>query len=147
MRDLTVWIIENEPLQNARAETVIKQVGEQHGKFNLDIRSSRSWDWPPTFKGAAQEVSLQLPDLVVLDLYDDQLLLKGDKFYKNLRTAENQPRAFVIVWSGYTGQREAEKFVKENVKTDRRLVPLEIKALVSLEDAVRGCLEQIEEEE
>jgi hypothetical protein len=84
--------------------------------------------------------------VVVLDLYDPAHTLRGDVFYRRLRESEGRDKAFVIIWSGYTSEWRAEKFLLEAAETDARLVPLKTKDTASLADAVKGCFGRLEEE-
>ena len=148
MRNLTVWIIEDDSMEADRVETLLKQIEDQQDTFTFTLQSSRSLDWPPIFnKNSVPDSSLQLPDIVILDLFQDEITLKGDGFYKALRATEQKYKAFIIIWSGYTSDRAAEYFIKDVEYKDGRIGILECKDIFLLEDIVKGILDRILEEE
>ena len=100
---MIVWVVDDDKVDFGQAEMAIE---------SADLPAPHV-QWVSDFA----LLDSPLPDLVILDLFNREgqdLVLRGDEFYCSLRErekAKDHRRAFVVVWSGYTGQRGAEQFV------------------------------------
>jgi CheY-like chemotaxis protein len=147
MRKLTVWVIEDDELERGRAINVVEEVGRAATAFSFDIWNSASLLWPPVSKDGAQARPACLPDVVILDLFDDGL--RGDSFYRKLREEEEEKQcrpAFVVIWSRYSGVVSAENFIEETTKKDGNFIPLDTKSQYLLRERLSSLVERIEEE-
>lgn len=153
MKRLTVWIIEDDDMERAHAIKIVEEVGRSSRESTLDIWKSSSLEWgtskwPPVSKnGGAQSSPSLLPDVVILDLFDDGL--KGDSFYYKLRkeeTENNSRRAFVVIWSRYSGVTIAEKFIEDTMNKDGNFIPLDTKSQRLLRERLLSLVGRVEEE-
>jgi CheY-like chemotaxis protein len=153
MKTLTVWIIEDDDMERAHAVKIVEEVGQSSRESTLDIWKSSSLEWgtskwPPVSKnGGAQISPSRLPDVVILDLFEDGL--KGDSFYHKLRkeeTSNKSRRAFVVVWSRYSGVTIAEKFIEDTMNQDGNFIPLDTKSQRLLRDRLLSLVGRVEEE-
>lgn len=93
------------------------------------------------------------PDIVILDLLRQGRKgdkLEGDSFYFGLRGWEKfKPgrHSFVIFWSPYQGQQDAQDFIARIEKNDYRLIPLPTKSASELETTLEPLMKRIVEEE
>lgn len=104
---MNIWIIEDVPANLKSLEKMVREVfADYPGKYALKINPS--FVWP---EGITPD---EYPNLVILDIMDNETDPKGIAFYEKLRKTENSNRrAHVIVWSGYTGDARVKKFIKD----------------------------------
>jgi len=181
MKKLIIWMIDDEPIYHKQAREGLANVAKQL-PVTCVIKSSCDWQWPPELNIIGQDGTekkdeqplAQLPDILILDLFESAMTFRGKIFYEELRkheTKENrrlhqereknhsgtfvieaeareaQPSgAFVIIWSNYWSHSDSINFVKQARMQDNRFVAIETKAPSLLEEAVKGCISRIEEE-
>jgi hypothetical protein len=149
MNELKVWVVDDRPASLIPARDAVKELGSQR-RLEIDIRTSTSFAWPPDFDDGRPPWSQDLPDIVILDLLDDEEVLRGDQFYRSLRKAEagrgKSARAFVIIWTFYLATPAVEKFASEARATDDRLLSLERKDRIDLDTLLRKCIGRMDEE-
>ncbi len=143
-RNIKIWIIEDEKNDAMKAFQAIKRVtpGEHYQVFwDQTLHWGAELTELPLAEGQIQ--SCKLPDIVVLDLLDENLQFAAGKFYEELRKEERRsesPAAFVIMWSVKTGLPEVHRFVGSKVKTDRRLMFTSTKTVRVLEENLIRCV-------
>lgn len=157
MNRLNIWIIEDDPKFLVEAREALEKLTLQI-PFELRIMISENWEKPPKLTVIERDGSVKeeanplnsLPDILILDLFDDAMEFHGEKFYDWLREQEydiqRQFASFVIIWSNYLGKRESRDFVAKHFKPGARFLALSNKVDSALAIAVRGCIERIEEE-
>jgi len=143
-----VWIIDDYQTQLDRALSVVRSA-EQESGFTLDTKTSRDFTWPLDIQ--------QRPDLVILDLFDDDQDLAGREVYEKIRAEEKENTyehknnikadSYIILWSAFLGSQEAIDYFEPCSEKDRRLVLCSVKSKVLLKNAVLGCLARMKEED
>jgi DNA-binding NarL/FixJ family response regulator len=131
---MVFWIIEDTIPDQEDARDAIMEA--THGVVEPIIETNNNFEWPPA--------SLHhRPDIIILDLLWYDMEPRGISFYKKVR--EKYPLAMVIVWSRIP----ADDLVKKELDPciDRRLILLPKKEIDILEEAIRGVLGRLDEEE
>jgi len=164
MTDPTViWIIDD--LKNdAKAawsvvKTLLSSLTESSVDMNPVILWSDGFEWPPfaNFReivdpNAPKSCRTNYPDIVILDLLrqgDTGDKLEAEAVYYGLRNWEKSKPgkiAFVVLWSPYQGQKDAQDFIRQVNKNDQRLIPLPTKSESELETVLKELMNRIVEE-
>jgi hypothetical protein len=146
-RVLNFWVVEDDRRDASAALGAIQTVmgADRYRVF---------WDQTLRWGADLRELPLQedrkqvskldfMPDIVVLDLLDEEGEFAAGKYYEALRKEERQselPASFVILWSVKTGLTAIHQFIEPKLKTDRRLMFTSTKTLRLLEDHLARCL-------
>jgi hypothetical protein len=142
-----VWIVEDEKNDAVKAFQAVNRVTPE-GYCKVFWCQTFQWGAEltelPLAQGKTQVRKLDhMPDIVVLDLLDENLQFAAGEFYEELRKEERRnelPAAFVIMWSVKTGLPDVHRFVGSKVKTDRRLMFTSTKTLRLLEESLVRCM-------
>jgi hypothetical protein len=124
---MNIWLVEDSDKDADRAFAIVTQVAAKEGlkvKVFRDPHISWAGDLMELPEKRAVSQLDHPPEIVILDLFDDEGKFRAAKFYSSLRRDEieqERPAAFVIVWSVRTGDDEVDKFVTEAPARDRRL--------------------------
>jgi hypothetical protein len=142
---MVVWIVEDEAPDRRRAKQAVIAACEAEREPMPIIVETEQFIYPLVpLESNYQPNSVPNPDFVILDLFNSDERLEGDRFYKALRSDEDRSiRSFVILWSSKQWDPATEEFVQSVDKSDRRLIPLETKDAYSLECAVRQCIRKL----
>lgn len=156
MNKLKVWAIDDDSKALSEIMATLGKIKRQIS-FTLEIKTSEDWQWPPRLRDAddnsVETVNIrsarELPDILILDLYEDAKYFRGGPFYEHLREQEQanrkQPEAFVIIRSGYWDYPESMNFVEQNRREGSHFIVLASKAEKVLIEAILGCIGRIEE--
>ena len=161
---IVIWIIDD--LKNDAklawevVEKLLPRFMEKSMAMNPVILWSDGFEWPPfgNFRelvdpNAPNLYRTDYPDIVILDLLRQGALgdkFEGDTFYYGLRDWEKPKpgrHSFVILWSPYQGQKDAQDFIGQVRKNDQRLIPLPTKSGSELGTVLEALMERIVEEE
>lgn len=143
---LRVWIVEDKDPKLRRARWALQQAcSKSQYELHEPIVEIKDFKFPEG----------PLPDIVILDLMiEDErgLTLCGNQFYNILRNREEHKpenevhsEAFVIIWSGYTGDHDADEFVNRISETGL-VVICKTADKIALREALCGVMARIEEE-
>jgi hypothetical protein len=146
-RSLNLWIVEDDKNDAIKAAEVIKRAIPEE-------RYTAFWDrtliWSADITGLPHTEETDqvckldhMPDIVILDLLDENLQFAAGRFYEELRKEERNsglPASFVIMWSVKTGLSEVHRFLERKLKTDRRLMFTNTKTVRLLEESLRRCV-------
>jgi hypothetical protein len=158
---ITIWVVEDNPSDaDKAAESIVKLAKQKFGDRyarSLRLYWDRTMQWAPTLHlmdatktSAPVNAANDPPDIVVLDLFDQQGFV-GEVFLRALRQWElsrsKRSPAWVILWSVKTGLEEVDAFNSEEPRRDRRVVAMETKGLVALSDKLARCWQSWEEEQ
>lgn len=158
---MKIWIVEDIPLDAAKASRVVSDLAKSlsvevdlYWNQDLKVTGELTRIEPGAITGVPADVSGRqlgrlLPDIVILDLFWDGSDFRGGSFYSDLRRQEigaGAPSSFVLVWSVKPGMAEAQSFLEETPRRDRRLLFTNSKTVPLLSSALRECIKSYFEE-
>ena len=161
---MIAWIVEDVPLDAKRAANAVLSVAQQkfgnRHESHLELYWNRTIEWDPmprleTLDGeklsAPEDARHIAPQIVILDLFFDGQIFRGEEFLRALRHWELSQSvevpSWVILWSVRTGLKDVDHFLQEEPRRDRRVVSLKTKGDIALTEAVAGCWQSLEEEQ
>jgi hypothetical protein len=147
---MTVWIVEDNDNDAAKAEAVIEKVAQER---SVQILRNRQIKWDSEFclsgKGRVPKAE-HPPEIVILELSDDDDKFQAERFLEELRSweAELGPRASksrVILWSVKTGRSEVQEFLNTRPTLDLYVGFTDSKQPDLLEVAIARCWQSLED--
>ena len=104
---MNIWIVEDVAANIDGVRDIVEAVFKDYPGGSV-LTTNDSIVWP---KGTRKD---EYPDIVVLDIMYGETEPRGQVFYEELRRKEDPTKgALVIVWSGYTGNKQVEAFLKK----------------------------------
>jgi len=144
------WIIDDFQIELDRAQEVITSTARDMD-VTIESTPSQRFVWP-----LAENTR---PDIVILDLYNDQAL-DGIDIYKCIREEEQHLKknggnfknhinaeCYIILWSSFLGSPEAMEYFQPRSYVDHRLTLCTVKSKVLLKNALTGCIKRMLEED